>query len=285
MSTSREDQVPRWRIEASASIDVPAGGPVLPRRSSLWILVRSGTIGLGCGSAQLELGPGDAAYLHRARLHRVTALTDARVDLADLRRDQVGASDRPLVVRGFGERQRGVVSLLSQCPVTTQLRISRPGVADAYGDLLGSAMLSESAVTDLPRPDAVVRTVAALLEDSPHRPWTLAELAAAAHVGTTALVDRFRRETGLAPMQYLRRVRIERAMDELHRGDRPVAAIARDAGYGSAEAFVRAFRALTGSTPGRWRQSARGRTRMEAYPMAASPANTAPRAMVAAGPR
>lgn len=285
MSTSRDAVTPRWRLHASAVLDVPAGAPVLPRRSSLWILVREGAVGIGCGGARIELGPGDAAHLHRARLHRVTALSDAGLLLADLQRLGDDLPEGPMVVRDFAGRQSGVVSLLAQCPVSPLLHVVRPTVADAYAELLGSAMIGESVPVPVPSVDPVVATAAGLLEDAPHRPWTLARLAEAAHVGTTALVERFRRETGLAPMQYLRRVRIERAMDELARGDRPVAAVAREAGYGSAEAFVRAFRAQTGCTPGRWRQSARGRTRSMANPIAASAANAAPSAMAAAGPR
>src|SRR5690606_26226514 len=148
--------------------------------------------------------------------------------LADLQRLGGDLPERPMIVRDFAGRQSGVVSLLAQCPVSPVLHVSRSAMAEAYAELLGSAMLSESVALSVPGPDPVVSTVAALLEDAPHRPWTLSRLAEAAHMGTTALVERFRRETGLAPMQYLRRVRIERAMDELTRGDRPVAAVARE---------------------------------------------------------
>lgn len=50
-----------------------------------------------------------------------------------------------------------------------------------------------------------------------------------------------------------RRVRLHRAAGALVRGDAPVAEIARQAGYGSAEAFARAFAAAHGVTPAAYR--------------------------------
>ncbi|HWC23320.1 MAG TPA: AraC family transcriptional regulator [Flexivirga sp.] len=275
-----------WRIDRSWNADLPAGATLEPSRSSLWLLVRSGSVVLGAHDPvehPIELRAGDAAYVHHAALHPVHATDDSRLLVADLRA-QSRSVTRLMVARGFAGTQSGIVALLSACPVRGEMKIERPGVTTAYGELLGSAMLSEQERTideRLPRSsaDPVVRAAATAMADDPTRNWTLPELAALSHVGTTTLVQRFRHTTGLAPMQLLRRLRMRQAMSELAGSDAAVAAIARRSGYGSAEAFVRAFRAETGLTPGRWRQSARGTSLITAKPTAASVAATAPTAM------
>jgi AraC family transcriptional regulator len=53
----------------------------------------------------------------------------------------------------------------------------------------------------------------------------------------------------------VRRLRLHRAAVELIAGDRPVARVARRAGYGSQEAFTRAFKTAYGVPPARYRAS------------------------------
>lgn len=276
------DPAQTWRIDRSWSTDLPLGAVLDANRSSLWFLVRSGSVTLG-GHEAITLRRGDAAYLHHAVLHPVRASADSALLVADLRSER-GDVPRLMIARSFAERQSGVVALLAACPMRGEMKIERPGITAAYGELLGSAMLSERELdTDerLPRSaaDPVVRAAATAMADDPTRDWSLSELAALSHVGTTTLVQRFRQATGLAPMQLLRRLRMRHAMNELTGSDAAMATIARRSGYGSAEAFVRAFRAETGLTPGRWRQSARGTSFSTAKPTAASPAATAPTAI------
>ncbi|MBB2890708.1 helix-turn-helix domain-containing protein [Flexivirga oryzae] len=273
---------PTWRVDRSCETGLAAGEALQPTRSSLWLLVRDGSVSLGRDEALL-LGRGDAVYLHHALLHRVRAVSDSQLLVAELQARGNNAPDL-IVVRGFAAKQSGVVALLAACPVHGELKIERPTVMRAYGELVGSAMLAEgerAADEHLPSTsiDPLVRAAAVAMAADPVHKWTLCELAARSHVGTTTLVDRFRRATGLAPMQLLRRLRVRRAMDELSGSDAAIGTIAWRSGYGSAEAFVRAFRAETGTTPGRWRQSARGTSRMAPNPAAAIAAATAPTAI------
>lgn len=274
----------RWRIDRSWNCELAAGSSLEPTRSSLWLLVCSGSVDLGDGDTT-TLDAGDATYLHHALLYTVRAATDSRLLVADLRAvgGEVGA---PMIARDFAATQSGIVALLAACPVRGEVKVERPGVTEAYGELLGSAMLSEHqrALDDrLPSTsaDSVVRAAAMAMAADPIRDWTLADLAGLSHVGTTTLVGRFRQATGLAPMQLLRRLRMRRAMDELSSSDASIGVIAARCGYGSAEAFVRAFRAETGATPGRWRQSSRGTSRITAKPTAATAASPAPTVMAA----
>jgi AraC family transcriptional regulator len=59
----------------------------------------------------------------------------------------------------------------------------------------------------------------------------------------------FRGIVGEGLGEYIRRLRLERAWHRLHEGRRPVTEVALGAGYGSHEAFDRAFKARFGLTP------------------------------------
>lgn len=100
--------------------------------------------------------------------------------------------------------------------------------------------------------DPVVGRALSLLHGDPGRSWTLAELAAAVAASRSALAERFKRLTGLAPLQYLAQWRMQVAAGRLADGD-GVAAVAFEVGYGSEAAFSRAFKKLVGVSPSAWR--------------------------------
>jgi AraC family transcriptional regulator len=55
----------------------------------------------------------------------------------------------------------------------------------------------------------------------------------------------------------VRRVRIERAAEQLGAGDRPLAAVALAAGFSDQSHFCNVFRRLTGMSPSAYRRAAR----------------------------
>jgi AraC-like DNA-binding protein len=69
------------------------------------------------------------------------------------------------------------------------------------------------------------------------------------------LTERFNALLGRPPMDYMTSWRIQLAAERLRSGDASIARIAADAGYESEAAFNRAFKRITGVTPGRWRDS------------------------------
>jgi len=68
----------------------------------------------------------------------------------------------------------------------------------------------------------------------------------------------FRGIVGESLGAYIRRLRLERAWHQLLDGARPVAEVARGAGYGSHEAFDRAFKTHFGMTPSEARRAGEG---------------------------
>jgi len=59
---------------------------------------------------------------------------------------------------------------------------------------------------------------------------------------------------GKAPISYVTGWRMQLAADRIRNSSDSLAAIAADVGYESEAAFNRAFKRVTGVTPGRWRE-------------------------------
>lgn len=101
--------------------------------------------------------------------------------------------------------------------------------------------------------DAVVSRALALLHAEPARKWTVEELACSAATSRSVLDERFRNLLGQSPMRYLAEWRMQLAADMLKSTSMKLAAIAQAVGYGSEEAFSRAFHRHLGTSPAQWR--------------------------------
>jgi len=87
----------------------------------------------------------------------------------------------------------------------------------------------------------------------PARRWTVEDLAREAGTSRTVLAERFHTILGQAPIEYVTGWRMQLAADQIRNGADGIAAIAARVGYESEAAFNRAFKRVTGTTPGRWR--------------------------------
>ncbi|WP_216896071.1 AraC family transcriptional regulator [Nocardia alni] len=114
---------------------------------------------------------------------------------------------------GLGAPRRGLLSGLSDPPIAAALRA-------VHGDV--------------------------------RRAWTVADLAATAHLSRSVFAARFADRVGATPMSYLLEWRMALAKDALGKGDRTIDEVAHSVGYGSASAFSTAFHRVTGFPPGRY---------------------------------
>ncbi|MCB1644099.1 MAG: helix-turn-helix transcriptional regulator [Pseudomonadales bacterium] len=89
------------------------------------------------------------------------------------------------------------------------------------------------------------------MQDDPARNWTLDQLAKLASMSRSAFAERFRQVLGVTPMQMLSEFRLRVAMRNLQQGA-SISETALRCGYGSDEAFIRAFKRVFGNTPARW---------------------------------
>ena len=101
--------------------------------------------------------------------------------------------------------------------------------------------------------DPIVGRALQCIHADPSQRWTTESLARAASTSRTVLAERFNALLGRPPIDYVTSWRIQLAAERLRAAGDPIGKIAADAGYESEAAFNRAFKRVTGVTPGRWR--------------------------------
>jgi AraC family transcriptional activator FtrA len=84
-------------------------------------------------------------------------------------------------------------------------------------------------------------------------------LAERAAMSVRSFTRRFRAATGVAPIEWLIRLRVRRAQDLLESTSEPIDRIAERSGFGTPETLRHHFRKVVGTSPSRWRLSFRGR--------------------------
>ena len=99
-----------------------------------------------------------------------------------------------------------------------------------------------------------VLTAIRVLESQAERAWTLSEVASEVHLDRFYLSRLFKAHTGLAPLEYLSRLRLERAASLLLRSDAAVVEIARQVGCENPNYFARRFKAHFGQSAREYRR-------------------------------
>lgn len=130
------------------------------------------------------------------------------------------------------------------------------------GDIVGrlSLYLSCVARTVAERDDLRGQTHPAVLdamrmmEADPARQWTLTDLAGELHLAPGYLVRLFKNATGLPPMAYLSRHRVELAADRLLHSDLPISRIGESVGWPDQNYFARRFKSHYGLSASTYRQ-------------------------------
>ncbi len=98
--------------------------------------------------------------------------------------------------------------------------------------------------------DRQIGRAVALMHRDPAHPWTLASLASEVAMSRSAFAARFTTLVGVPAMRYLARWRVHVATTLLHEDGPGVADLAGRLGYRSEAAFSRAFKRVSGDSPG-----------------------------------
>lgn len=93
------------------------------------------------------------------------------------------------------------------------------------------------------------------LHQQPGRDWTVAQLAEQCNTSRSVFADRFQETIGMAPLRYVTELRMRLASQWLTLERLPIEEVAQRLGYTSQAAFSRAFKRITGNTPGLSRRS------------------------------
>ncbi|MGW3473628.1 AraC family transcriptional regulator [Saccharopolyspora sp. NPDC000995] len=88
------------------------------------------------------------------------------------------------------------------------------------------------------------------LHRRPGHHWTVEELAAECNVSRSVFADRFQRTIGVPPLRYATELRMLLASQWLAHDTLPIQSVAQRLGYTSQAAFSRAFKRVTGESPG-----------------------------------
>jgi AraC family transcriptional regulator len=104
-------------------------------------------------------------------------------------------------------------------------------------------------------PEYQLRRLQDFIEANLDREITLAAMAGTCGIGTKSFVRAFGATTGKSPYQYVIAARVERAKRLIEQDQEGLAEIALRCGFSHQEHLTRAFRKLTGQTPGGYRRS------------------------------
>lgn len=165
-----------------------------------------------------------------------------------------------------GVQQRAVVRMLDQ--------LQKEYESELPGHLVASRGLFEHLVVYLSRVFAVsldsgkrwseftgqarlVEAAIAYLEKHVGRRVRVGDVARSACVSTSTLAHVFKRETGMTLMDYMTRMRVDRACELLRNSPLRLAEIAFDLGFSDTAYFSRVFRKHTGASPSAYRRTHR----------------------------
>lgn len=94
------------------------------------------------------------------------------------------------------------------------------------------------------------------IHQDPAYNWSVEELACKAHLSRAAFAQRFKSFVNDTPIQYLAKVRVQKAMELLYKSEENIESIAETVGYSTGFALSKAFKRIHGISPKQFRQKA-----------------------------
>lgn len=126
-------------------------------------------------------------------------------------------------------------------------------------DFLFALMERRGEQADIEDESLAIRKVCRALTE---RPWwrpSVEEQADMVSMSKSHFHRTFRKVTGMTPMAYQERIRVEEAIRMLEQTDDPVTEIALSLGYVTSQHFATAFKRMTNRTPTQWRNESAGK--------------------------
>ena len=139
------------------------------------------------------------------------------------------------------DKSRKLAALVARCLVVFA---RRPGGQSQFG----------AAVRLRPTVDDVLHGVISEILRDPAADHRVDVLASRAAMSPRHFARVFRDQTGETPAAFVTQVRVEASQRLLGQSDAGLDAIAADCGFGTTDTFRRAFRRVTGVSPGAWRE-------------------------------
>ena len=108
--------------------------------------------------------------------------------------------------------------------------------------------------TEEPRAHHYIQRALLYMNESYGEPLTLSSVASEIHISACYLSDLFSRIVGCRFVEYLTRLRLERARAMLRSTEHPISDVAVACGFGTVSNFTRAFRRFYGKAPSSYRR-------------------------------
>jgi AraC-like DNA-binding protein len=137
-------------------------------------------------------------------------------------------------------------------------RVGFAGILGRLADVLSAIIVrgwvecgcdGASGLVDALRDPRLAGAIGALHRE-PGRNWTVADLAAETGSSRSVFAERFHAVTGVTPLRYAAELRMRLAVHGIGSEQVPIDAVAHRLGYASQAAFSRAFKRVTGQSPG-----------------------------------
>jgi AraC-like DNA-binding protein len=170
-----------------------------------------------------------------------------------------------LLVEPTAEDQVGAMIASTVREIVARVEAAQPGTQAVLGRLMELLFIEilRRHIARLPAGakgwfaalnDPIAGRTLQLLHADPARRWTIDQIAREVGSSRTVVAERFKALLGRPPIDYIISWRIQLAGERLRVGNESPASIAASVGYESEAAFIRAFKRITGMTPGTWRE-------------------------------
>lgn len=119
--------------------------------------------------------------------------------------------------------------------------------------LIGQEFQTENETKKQNNLKPVVNTTNFMLQNL-DRYFSIDELAQISMQSHTGYIEHFKKLFGMTPFEYLKKLRIDRAIELLRRTGNSVSSIAQSCGFSDSSHLIRVFKEMTGTTPTKFRK-------------------------------
>jgi AraC-like DNA-binding protein len=182
----------------------------------------------------------------RAGSHPLLLALPTLIHLRSEKQNEWVSTASQLTVQESGSSEEGSLAVVNRLAEILLIQVIR-----AYSKTLVNKTGFLAALSE-----PTIAAALLLFHQQPARSWQLPELASDCGVSRTILVDRFRQVLGVAPMHYLRELRMHKARTALLRNSDSIAQVAESVGYTSEWSFSKAYKRVFSEGPGATRKSA-----------------------------
>ena len=211
------------------------------------VLPLRGVIHIGVGYFRGKVAPGECVVVKSNEEHLFTADADARFVVADMNKLPQNIESSLNVVFEINSAFKSYLSFIEnqlENKINAQLE-------QAMFDIF-SLLLAEQAL--LPKVDNRIGAAISFIEDNIAESLQIKNLAKVAFLSETQFKKLFKKNTGLTVMQYVTKVRMEKAQALLTHTDYPLTIVGEKVGYKELSAFSRKFSQYFGLSPTRFKK-------------------------------